>query len=147
MDELIERSLRGLIARCGPDRIRISHDPTFRRVLCHENVGRVLFNLVDNAIQASNDEDPVRVSAKMRPDGSMVISVVDSGCGIPPELISRVMEPGFTTRRSQGGLGVGLSLSREMIEALGGKLELSLASGGGVVAEVHVPIPESWRHG
>ncbi len=145
VDELIERSLRSLIARSAPERVRVSHDPTIRRVHCHENVGRVLFNLVDNAIQASNPEDPVRVTATMSRDGWLVISVVDSGCGIPPGLISHVMEPGFTTRRSKGGMGVGLSLSRDMTEALGGKLELSLPAGGGVRAEIHVPIPESWR--
>ncbi len=145
VDELIERSLRSLISRVGPDRIRVSHDPTFRRVRCHENVGRVIFNLVDNAIQASGTGDPVRVSASMRPGGWMVVSVIDSGCGIPPGLLSQVMEPGFTTRRSQGGLGVGLSLSRDMIEALGGKLELAASSEGGVHAEIQVPIPESWR--
>jgi len=82
----------------------------------------------------------------MRSGGWLVISVVDSGCGIPAGLISQVMEPGFTTRRSQGGLGVGLSLSRDMIEALGGKLELASVCGGGVRAEIHVPIPESWRN-
>ena len=105
----------------------------------------MLFNLVDNAIQASSAEDAVRVSAIMNPGGWMVISVVDTGCGIPPGLISQVMEPGFTTRRSEGGLGVGLSLSRDMIEALGGKLQLAPASGGGVRAEIQVPVPESWR--
>ena len=145
LDELIERSLRSLIARHGADRVRISQDPGVRRIRCHENVGRVLFNLVDNAIQASEPEAPVRVSASMNPDGWLVVSVVDSGGGIPPELLSRVTEPGFTTRRSQGGLGVGLSLAREMTEALGGELELSLRAGGGVRAEIHVPIPESWR--
>jgi signal transduction histidine kinase len=145
VDELIERSLRSLIARNAPERVRVSHDPTIRRVHCHENVGRVLFNLVDNAIQASSPGDPVRVTATMSEDGWLLISVVDSGCGIPPGLISQVMEPGFTTRRSRGGLGVGLSLSRDMTEALGGKLELSLPAEGGVRAEIHVPIPESWR--
>lgn len=145
LDELIERSLRSLIARCGTDKVRISHDPTIRRVRCHENVGRVLFNLVDNAIQASDAQDPVRVSATMNPDGWLILSVVDSGCGIPPGLLSHVTEPGFTTRQSQGGVGVGLSLAREMTEALGGKLELSLPAGGGVRAEIQVPIPESWR--
>jgi predicted RND superfamily exporter protein/signal transduction histidine kinase len=147
VDELIERSLRGLIARYGPDRVRVSHDPTLRRIRCHENVGRTLFNLVDNAIQASDADDPVRVSATMNTGGWLVVSVVDSGSGIPPGLISQVMEPGFTTRRSQGGLGVGLSLSRDMIEALGGKLELAPASDGGVHAQIQVPIPESWRSG
>ncbi len=145
VDELIERSLRSLIDRSGVDKIRISHDPTIRRVRCHENVGRVLFNLVDNAIQASDPPDEVRVAATMSPDGWLVVSVEDSGCGIPPGLLSHVMEPGFTTRRSQGGVGVGLSLSRELTEALGGKLELSLPAGGGVRAEIQVPIPESWR--
>jgi len=145
VDELIQRSLRSLIQRYGTGRVRISHDPTVRRVRCPENVGRVLFNLVDNAIQASDADDAVRVSATLRPDGWLAVVVEDSGCGIPASALPHVMEPGFTTRRAEGGLGVGLSRASEMAEEMGGHLELSLPAEGGVRAELRVPIPEDWR--
>jgi signal transduction histidine kinase len=145
LDELMERSLRDLRERFGTDRIRLRHDSTIRGVRCHENVGRIVQNLVDNAIRDSSPADSIQVSATFNPDGWMLISVIDSGCGIPDDLMEQALEPGFTTRRSQGGMGVGLTISRDMTEALGGKLELSRASGGGVQAEVQIPVPESWR--
>ena len=145
VDEMIERALRGLGNRYGAERIEVSHDPTLRGVRCHENVGRMLVNLVDNALRASPADQPVRVSARLGSTGWLSVSVVDSGPGIPSELLEHVMEPGFTTRQAEGGLGVGLSVSREMAHALGGELELSLPNEGGVRADIQVPIPEIWR--
>jgi hypothetical protein len=140
VDELIERSLRTLAGRCGVGRIQLRHDPSVRGLRCHETVGRVVANLVDNAIRASGPSDPVHVSATLANEETILISVVDSGCGIPEHLLDLALQPGFTTRRDEGGMGIGLTISRDMTEALGGRLALGLAPGGGLRAEVHVPI-------
>jgi two-component system sensor kinase FixL len=63
--------------------------------------------------------------------GLIAISVADTGSGIPPEIMSQLFQPFFTTKRH--GMGVGLSISRTIVEAHGGKLEISPNPGGGTV--------------
>jgi signal transduction histidine kinase len=66
----------------------------------------------------------VRVEVAPREDW-VVISVKDSGPGIPPDLRSRIMEPFFTTKPVGKGTGLGLSLSKTIAEEHGGRLEFS----------------------
>ena len=140
----MDRSLRELRTRFGDDRIHLTHDPTTRGLRCHENVGHVVRNLVDDAIRASSLMDPVRVSATLCPDGRMLISVVDR----PPECsavrVTSASQPGAAKRRHSARTAVCLA-AQNMTEALGGKLELSRTSEGGGRAEVRLPIPQSWR--
>ena len=68
------------------------------------------------------------------------VTVADTGCGIPPEIIRRVTEPFFTTRRGQGGTGLGHSISHKIAREHGGSLELVPNHGPGVTAVVALPL-------
>jgi PAS domain S-box-containing protein len=94
-------------------------------VSCREvQIAQVLLNLLQNAFDAVADlpgERWVRLEVAAR-DDSVVISVTDSGPGIPPEFRSRIMEPFFTTKAVGKGTGLGLSLSKTIAEEHAGKL-------------------------
>jgi PAS domain S-box-containing protein len=95
-------------------------------VYCREvQIGQILLNLLQNAFDAvvqQEGERWVRLDVTGR-DDSVVISVTDSGPGIPPEFRPRIMEPFFTTKPVGKGTGLGLSLSKNIAEEHGGRLE------------------------
>jgi PAS domain S-box-containing protein len=106
-------------------------DPAWS-ICCREvQIAQVLLNLLTNAFDATVDrpgEKWVRLEIA-HPGGSIVLSVIDSGPGIPLEIKSRIMEPFFTTKDVGKGTGLGLSLSRTIAEEHGGKLELDEGPG------------------
>jgi signal transduction histidine kinase len=91
---------------------------------------QVLENLVRNAVQAMGDDGTVRLSAEHAVEG-VVIRVSDTGPGIDPEVRPRIFEPLVTTKAK--GMGLGLALSKKMVEAWGGKIEVACPPEGGTV--------------
>jgi len=83
---------------------------------------RVIINLLNNAIQAVDGEvkPKIKMRAYFNSTGNVVIQVEDNGLGILPEVIDKIFIPFFTTR--QGGSGIGLALSRQLIRAQGGTI-------------------------
>jgi PAS domain S-box-containing protein len=97
-------------------------------------VKQILYNLIRNAIQASPAGAPVTINAKQA--GSQVaVSVADRGPGIPDDVAGRIFDPFFTTKQAgpDGGMGLGLSVSRSLIESMGGRIEVSSDVGRGSV--------------
>jgi PAS domain S-box-containing protein len=89
---------------------------------------QVLLNLLSNAVDASAAGSEVRMEIQAAA-GWVTLVVVDHGCGIPPEVSERVFEPFFTTKSEPPGtgLGLGLPVSRSLVEAMGGRLEFESA--------------------
>jgi signal transduction histidine kinase len=96
-------------------------------VLCRgAEICQVLMNLLTNALDAVEGSASAWVKLEVKEAGKMAeISVCDSGTGIPQGLRSRILEPFFTTKEPGKGLGLGLSISRTIVEAHGGKLVLN----------------------
>jgi signal transduction histidine kinase len=91
---------------------------------------QVWSNLLINALDAMDDEG--QLSIRVRSDGSSVtVEIGDSGPGIPPDLQSRIFEPRFTTKdgRVQFGLGLGLSISRQIVEEHNGTISVESRPG------------------
>lgn len=88
------------------------------------SLGQVLLNLLNNAHDAIEGlaERWIDVSFQTR-DGNVIISVTDSGSGIPPEIVDKLMNPFFTTKPVGKGTGLGLSISKSIIEKHSGRLD------------------------
>ena len=106
-------------------------DPTLV-VSCREvEIGQVLLNLLQNAFDAVVEQSVgrwIRLDVILE-NGSVVFSVIDSGRGVPLELRQKIMEPFFTTKEVGKGMGLGLSISRKIVEDHGGELELTEEAG------------------
>ena len=104
---------------------------------------QVLINLISNAVKYTPEKGEISVSAH-RPDSeSIEISVTDTGIGIAEQDIARVLEPFEQVEpamvRTSGGVGLGLSLTKKMIEAHGGRLTLTSVPDVGTTATVWLP--------
>jgi signal transduction histidine kinase len=100
-------------------------------------LGQLLQNLVSNAAHAAKTLASPRVRVHLYERGPrVVISVRDNGPGIPVDLQERVFEPFFTTRRGQGGTGLGLALCREYARQLDAELSLWSVPGRGACFRV-----------
>jgi signal transduction histidine kinase len=114
-------------------------------ILPRSRITQVLTNLLINAAQAILEiKRPMhRVRISMRCDAeALVLSVSDTGPGIPPEIIERIFDPFFTTKRADravGGTGLGLSISRSIMQSLGGDLIVESVHGEGATFIAIVP--------
>ena len=104
-----------------------------------EEFNQVLSNLVQNAIEAVPEETGwVRVRGRVEGD-DIVLSVKDNGPGIPPELLQRLFTPFFTTKGPGHGTGLGLTITRRVVQSLGGTLRVSSTVGQGTEFVAHLP--------
>ncbi len=99
-------------------------------------LGRVYRNLILNAIQATAPGGLIVVATEARAD-RVQIRIYDTGCGIPPERLAAVFEDFVTTKRR--GLGLGLAISRKIVEQLGGKISVASEVGKGTTFVLDFP--------
>lgn len=105
-------------------------------------IGRVIGNLVTNAARATTDGGSITVSAAPRP-GAVAISVTDTGAGIPRDFLAKIFEPFVQVPNAQsGGAGLGLTISRRIVEAHGGELSVQSEVGKGSTFTFTVPFAE-----
>jgi two-component system NtrC family sensor kinase len=83
---------------------------------------QVIFNTLLNAAQAMRGAGGVSVAATVKPEGTVELSIRDTGPGIPPERFERIFEPFFTTKTEGEGTGLGLAISYEIVHELGGDM-------------------------
>ena len=101
-----------------------------------ENLGIVLGHLADNALR--HGAGRIEISAQVAP-GQVRLNVADDGGGISANNRARIFDNFFTTRREQGGTGMGLAIVRAMLGAHGGTIELA-GSTKGACFKVTVPL-------
>jgi two-component system nitrogen regulation sensor histidine kinase NtrY len=104
-------------------------------------IQQVLINLVKNAHEAGGPQGEVKVAIETAAEGGCRISVLDRGPGISDEAMQNVFLPFFTTKPS--GDGLGLALSREIVELHHGRLGLARRQGGGMSVSVWLPDREA----
>ncbi len=106
---------------------------------------QVVVNLITNAAQAIG-EQPGTILVGLREEETsgaerrLHLSVRDSGCGIPPEVLERIFEPFFTTKDVGKGTGLGLSVVHGIITAHGGKIAVASRPGEGTTFHIRLPV-------
>jgi two-component system NtrC family sensor kinase len=102
-------------------------------------LNQVLLNLVANSIDAIEGQGVITIRAGAEGE-TFVITVADTGAGIPLEVRDRVLEPFFTTKVVGQGTGLGLSIAYSIVKKHQGTLELGEAPGGGALATIRIPL-------
>ena len=139
MDKLIDEVIDLVTAKAQMDNIEIRKscaslpelfvDPEF--------IKTCLYNIILNAFQAMPVGGTLTVTTKQQ-DNSFLFIIEDTGIGIPEDRISRVFDPFFTTKTT--GLGLGLALTKRVIEEHGGKVEIRSSEGSGTTFSIALPM-------
>jgi signal transduction histidine kinase len=106
-----------------------------------QRLEQVVINLLNNALQSlSSIQQGIRVSTRQIPEtGEVEVCVEDEGVGMSPGVLERIREPFFSTRLDAGGLGLGVSICRSIVEEHGGTLDFESEEGKGTRATVRLP--------
>jgi signal transduction histidine kinase len=141
--EGLENTLTILAHRLKDATIRRDYDRSLPPVRAFgSGLNQVWTNVIDNAIDAMGGAGTIAI--RTRRDGDRaVVEIADSGCGIPPEQLSRIFEPFFTTKEQGQGTGLGLDIAwRIVTEEHGGTIEAE-SSPGNTVFRVSLPLAGS----
>ncbi len=137
----------------------LSHQPIFRKIDIHRNLApslpqitadlnqirQVLINVFLNAAQSMPQAGELTVATdKVKFQERIQIDITDTGEGIPPENLSQIFNPFFTTKKS-GGTGLGLSISQSLIKNHNGTIHMKSAVGKGTTVTVVLPIRQKGR--
>lgn len=142
INQLVEQVLALSQRRCERSRVQVNWLPSENLAplsLVADRIQQVFLNLVLNALDAMPDGGrlDVRTFATHEPPG-VGVTFVDSGKGIPGKDLPRVFEPFFTTK--QDGIGLGLHVSRKIVEQHGGRLEVNSQVGQGTTFRIWLPV-------
>jgi two-component system sensor kinase FixL len=136
LQKLIEEASALALVGAKEDGARVSflYDPNIQSVMVDKiQIQQVILNLMRNALEAMLEVDKRELTVATRSMGQdmVEISVTDTGPGIAPEISAKLFQPFMTTKPH--GMGVGLSISRTIVEAHGGKLWAEPNPGGGTI--------------
>ncbi len=106
----------------------------------------LFINLLNNAaraLKANGKEKPKTIAVRASViEGLATVEVADNGPGIPPDVLTRVFEPFFTTQEVGSGMGMGLSICHTIMESHGGSIRVRNRSEGGAAFSINIPLAE-----
>lgn len=123
-------------------KVRLSFDPRAKAVFANRiQLQQVMLNLIRNAHEAMGQSErrELEVVTARLDDESIEIAVADRGSGLPDDIVEHLFEPFRTTKVN--GMGLGLSISRSIVETHRGKLGYEPNCGGGAIFRVTLPVP------
>jgi signal transduction histidine kinase len=140
LNALSTDAARAVDAAEGPARIRLDLDRAIPPVTTDaERLRQALVNILGNAIQAvGGRQSDIRLRTLRIDARRLAIVVTDNGSGIAPEDLPRLFDPYFTTRRT--GTGIGLAISRNIIEGLGGRITVASERDRGTEVRIELPL-------
>lgn len=142
----IVMNMTDLVAREAlPKNIAITRDLQSNMPVIYSDpplLRQVVLNLLMNAIHAIDQDGHITVTTRAQ-DEQVEIEVVDNGCGIPRENLTKVFTPFFTTKGDGQGTGLGLAICRGIIERLGGHISVESEVGKWTVFTIRLPLDGS----
>ena len=146
VNSLAEDAVRAAGVGDGHIPVRLDLDPGMPPVRTDgERLRQALVNIIGNAMQAMNaaspsaaDDTPIRLQTARLDARHVAITVSDNGVGIAAEDLPRIFDPYFTTRRT--GTGIGLAISRNIIEGLGGRITVTSERDRGTQVRIELPV-------
>ena len=135
MDGLIEREFK--VANIE---ILRKYDPGLPEIMLdHDQIRQVFLNLINNAGDAISDQGEITI-ATSRNDQAIQITIKDTGRGISAEQLDDIFNPFFSTKEVGKGTGLGLSVSLNIVESLGGTIDVQSIEGTGSLFIISLPI-------
>ena len=147
IDELLADVRERMASRTAGHELTVKVDPGLPSLrFDYVQIAQVLVNLIENAVKYSPPGTPVTVAARRFPD-VVEISVHDEGPGIPMEYQTRLFERFYRapSAGAPGGAGIGLTISKGLVEANGGRIDVESGPGVGTTFRFTLPQPKSAR--
>jgi CheY-like chemotaxis protein len=144
-DELIEEELRLVAPLAAENRIQVAFEVPSHGVLVaadRQKLAQVILNFLSNAIKYNRPQGNLTVRCQPVADGTLRVSVTDTGAGIAPDDLPRLFRP-FERLRTMAqveGTGLGLALSKDLIEAMGGTVGAESTPGQGSTFWLELPV-------
>jgi PAS domain S-box-containing protein len=146
LTQVVQSSLMlvGNLVRKSTDRLETDLADDLPRVRGDaQQLEQVVVNLLTNACQALAGRGRLlRVRTGLVEPGSVEVEVEDEGVGIPAENITKILDPFFTTKREEGGTGLGLAVSWAIVQSHKGELVFLPREGGGTRAVIRLPVAD-----
>ncbi|MHC4850182.1 MAG: sensor histidine kinase, partial [Planctomycetota bacterium] len=142
LSELIDRDVMLVQHGAALGAVEIQIDLADDLPSIHADRGQIqqlLLVLFMNAIEAMPNGGTLTISARRGRNDDVVLTVADTGCGIPPEQHAAVFEPFFTTKQEGQGVGLGLAVAYGIVERHGGRIELESAPDMGTTFTIRLP--------
>ncbi len=112
-------------------------------VVCRPGqLNQVFMNILVNAAQAIAERGEIHLASRAE-DGEILVSVADTGKGIPAEELPKVFDPFFTTKEEGQGTGLGLSISHGIVAQHGGRIDVASTPGEGTTFTVRLPVRQT----
>jgi two-component system NtrC family sensor kinase len=107
---------------------------------------QLLMNLLQNSLDACSSGGQITIQAAARAR-QLILTIRDTGCGIPHDVLNRIFDPFFTTKSVGQGTGLGLSVCHGIVRSTGGSIEVESAPGQGTRVTVSLPVGSDVRVG
>jgi len=141
LNDVIREAVRTLRHRADQQQIKVVFDleDNLPQTKCGELV-QVFLNLTKNAYDAMKQGGTFKVVTRRDGDSQVRVSLSDSGCGIPQDIVHRIFDPFFTTKGPSEGTGLGLAICYDIVEKHGGKIAVESEEGKGTTFIITLPV-------
>jgi signal transduction histidine kinase len=143
VNEVVDRCLRLVQPKLemGAIQVNLTADETLPEIFCdNAQVEQVLLALVMNAIDAMPHGGNLWITTRRHDDNQIELEVRDDGMGIPADVLPQLFEPFMTTKEVGKGVGLGLAISKGIVERHGGRIDLRSELGKGTTFTVILPL-------
>jgi C4-dicarboxylate-specific signal transduction histidine kinase len=136
------RAAAAVLGDQWPDKVSLAMDlAPLPQIDCDQSrMNQVLFSLIQNAYHALGEQGGAICIASRAVDSEIRIDVRDNGSGIAPDILPRIFDPFFTTRDVGKGMGLGLTVSLDIVAAHGGRIDVETEFGAGSQFSIRLPI-------